>query len=199
VELEISVSLEHLMRTGRWTTAPVSADLISDTLRVTAAESSDAWHTTSYGFVHDTEHALIAPFAVGSAIEVSFVLDFTEQFDQAGLFLRASDREWMKAGVEILDGLPQLGAVVTHGVSDWSVAPVADWVGRAVTVRASRSDDAVTIRARVVGEEFRLVRLAYFASEVALDGGLYCCAPTRAGLTVTFTGFRQTAADESLH
>ncbi|WP_141991407.1 DUF1349 domain-containing protein [Rhodoglobus vestalii] len=187
------------MRTGRWTTAPVSADLVSDTLRVTAAESSDAWRTTSYGFVHDSEHALIAPFAVGSAIEVSFILDFTQQFDQAGLFLRSSDREWMKAGIEISDGLPQLGAVVTHGVSDWSVAPVADWVGRAVTVRASRTGDAITVRARVDDDNFRLVRLAYFAPDASIDGGLFCCAPTRAGLTVTFSDFRQTAADESLH
>lgn len=193
------MSLAGLMHTAHWTTQPVAAELIDVTLRVRAVKNSDAWRTTSYGFVHDTEHALIEPMPVDSAIEVSFVLDFVEQFDQAGLFLRASDSEWMKAGVEISDGQPQLGAVVTHGFSDWSVAPIPEWAGRTVTVRASRSGDALTVRARVDDEAFRLVRVAHFSPEVSIEGGLFCCSPTRSGLTVTFTGYRQTSADESLH
>src|SRR5690606_41566187 len=44
--------------------------------------------------------------------------------------------------------------------SDWSVAPVPGWAGRLVTVRASRAGDAVTVRARVDDEPFRLVRVA---------------------------------------
>ena len=35
---------------------------------MTAAEGSDAWRPTAYGFVHDTEHALLAPLPVGAAI-----------------------------------------------------------------------------------------------------------------------------------
>ncbi|QYH36327.1 DUF1349 domain-containing protein [Salinibacterium sp. M195] len=193
------MTLIELMGTARWTTEPVAVEFSDETLRVTAAENSDAWRTTSYGFVHDTEHAFISPLPVDSAIEVSFVLDFSEQFDQAGLFVRESDSEWMKAGVEISDGAPQLGAVVTHGFSDWSVAPVAEWSGRTVTMRASRTGNAITVRARVDDDDFRLVRLAYFSPEANLEAGLYCCGATRAGLVVTFTGYRQTDADVSLH
>ena len=61
--------------------------------------------------------------------------------------LRAAEDRWIKAGVEGADGVPQVGAVVTNPVSDWSVGPVPAWVGRSVTVRASRSGDAVTIHA----------------------------------------------------
>jgi len=149
--------------------------------------------------VHDTEHALLVPFAGEQAVEVSFLLDYTEQFDQAGLFLMESPTSWIKAGVEVSDALPQVGAVVTHGFSDWSVAPVPEWRGREVTIRASRSGDAVTVRARVDAEPWRLVRVAHLDPTAVLRAGIYCAAPTRSGLVVTFTGFRITEPDAALH
>ncbi len=103
---------------GRWTNEPVSADVVDGDLLVTATEGSDAWRTTSYGFVHDTEHALLRPLEQESAVEVEFLADFSEQFDQAGLFVRTDETNWIKAGVELSDGEEQLGAVVTRGESD---------------------------------------------------------------------------------
>ncbi|KAA9089341.1 DUF1349 domain-containing protein [Microbacterium radiodurans] len=190
--------------TGRWTHDPESVDEAGDSLIVTAREGSDAWRTTSYGFVHDTEHALLAPLAPDSAVEVSFRLDFAAQFDQAGVFLRVDDETWIKAGVEHSDGVDGLGAVVTRGVSDWSLAPVEGWSGRIVTVRASRSGDAVTVRARVEGtpgadDDWRLVRVAPLAPDAEVAAGPFCCAPTRSGLRVEFTAWRVTPADASLH
>lgn len=184
---------------GAWTHAPASAVPEGDHLLVEAVEGSDAWRVTSYGFVHDSEHALVAPLPPDAAVEVTFVAAFAEQFDQAGVFLRASDEVWVKAGVEYADGVPQVGAVVTTPVSDWSVAPVPDWSGREVTVRASRSGDAVTIRAGLVGEPLRLVRVAPFPADADVHAGPYCCAPTRAGLAVRFTRWAIGPADSSLH
>lgn len=60
------------------------------------------------------EHALLEPLAAGHAIEVRFWLDYEAQFDQAGLFLRVSDTEWRKAGVEVSDGVAQVGAVAAR-------------------------------------------------------------------------------------
>ena len=193
------MSLQDLVERGRWTHEPEAVRLEGDELRVTAVEGSDAWRTTSYGFVHDSEHALLEDLSGDFGLEVSFRLDYTEQFDQAGLFLRVDERTWIKAGVEVSDGVAQLGAVVTHETSDWSVAPVPEWVGRVVTVRASRSGDAVTIRARVDDEELRLVRLAWLDPAASVSAGLLCAAPTRAGLTVTFTGHRVGEPDAALH
>lgn len=191
--------LEPLLRQGHWTHDPIAAAFHGERLTVTAAEGSDAWRHTAYGFVHDSEHGLLAPMPAQSGVEVSFILDYTEQFDQAGLLLRESATEWIKAGVEVSDGAPQVGAVVTHGTSDWSVAPVPDWVGREVSIRASRSGDAVTIRARVQGEDWRLVRVAHLDPGAHVGAGLYCAAPTRAGLAVTFTDYRTGEPDTSLH
>lgn len=193
------MSLRELVDTASWTHEPEAAVLDGDVLRVTAVEGSDAWRTTSYGFVHDSEHALVERIDGAFSVEVSFVLDYTEQFDQAGVFLRVDERNWIKAGVEVSDGTPQLGAVVTRDFSDWSVSPVPEWVGRVVTVRVSRDGDAVTVRAWADDEQPRLVRVAYLDPDAAVSAGPLCAAPTRAGLTVSFTGYRVGAPDEALH
>ena len=185
--------------TGTWLHPPVRAEESGGELVVEPAEGSDFWRHTSYGFVHDDGPALLAPFPVGSAVEVSFRLDFTAQFDQAGVLVRVDDRHWTKAGVEVSDGQPQLGAVVTREVSDWSVAPVPEWSGREVTVRASRVGDALTVRARAGGEPWRLVRLAPLDPAAEALAGPFCCSPTRGGLVVRFTGWRHGPADRELH
>ena len=74
-----------------------------------------------------------------------------------------------------------------------------EWTGRTVTIRASRSGDALTVRARVDAEPWRLVRVAPLAPDAAASAGPFCCAPSRADLTVHFTSWTTSAADESLH
>ena len=155
---------------GTWTHPPAAVATDGDLLTVTAAEGSDAWRHTAYGFVHDTEHALLAPLAVGEAVEVTVQATFTGEFDQAGVFVRAGDDHWVKAGLEHADGELNLGAVVTLGRSDWSVAPV-DWNGRQVTVRVSRGPESLTIRARVDNEPFRLVRAVRRQRRTAVSTG----------------------------
>ncbi|RLK13515.1 hypothetical protein DER29_4539 [Micromonospora sp. M71_S20] len=185
---------------GEWCNEPVRAETgPAGELLVQPAEGSDLWRHTSYGFVHDDAPALLAPLPVGEAVEVAFVLDYGEQFDQAGVLVRVDERNWVKAGVEVSDGQPQVGAVVTREVSDWSVAPVPMWAGREVTVRVSRDRDALTVRARSDDEPWRLVRLAPLAQEAVAAAGPYCCSPTRAGLRVRFTGWRRGPADAALH
>lgn len=184
---------------GQWTNQPAALREDNGDLVVSATEGSDAWRTTSYGFIHDSEHSLLTPMPQGSALEVTFTAAFEGQFDQAGLMLRADRETWIKAGLELADGSLNLGGVVTLGRSDWSIAPVPHWAGRRVTVRASRTGDAVKIRAGIEGEPMQLVRIAPFPAEREVAAGPYCCAPTRSGLEVRFHSWRITAADVGVH
>ena len=183
---------------GSWTREPVSQSQEGAVLTVEAAAESDWWRTTSYGFIHDDGHALVKDFPNESSVEVSFILDYTEQFDQAGIFITADNENWIKAGVEFCDGFPQVGAVVTQTKSDWSVAPVAEWMNKEVTIRVSRSGDAVTVRAGINGD-LRLVRVAPLDPTRTWSAGPMFCAPTRAGLRVTFTKWSEGPADLELH
>jgi regulation of enolase protein 1 (concanavalin A-like superfamily) len=183
---------------GTWTREPVSLSQGGAILTVEAAAESDWWRTTAYGFIHDDGHALVKEFPNESAIEVSFILDYTEQFDQAGIFITADNENWIKAGVEFCDGFPQVGAVVTQTNSDWSVAPVPEWMNKEVTIRVSRSGDAVTVRAGINGD-LRLVRVAPLDPSRIWSAGPMFCAPTRAGLKISFTKWSEGPADSELH
>ena len=189
---------EQSWDTGEWSVEPAATRREGAHLLVTAREGTDAWRETAYGYITDDAHGLLAPMQNGQAIEVTFVADFNQQFDQAGLMLRASETQWIKAGVEFADGVLQLGAVVTRDTSDWSSGPV-DWVGREVTMSASRSGNAIMIRAKVDGEPYRLIRLAWVDPALTLAAGPYLCAPTNADLTVRFTGWRLLPAEETIH
>lgn len=184
---------------GTWTNPPVSEVHEGGDLLVTAAQGSDAWRTTAYGFVHESEHALVRGFTPDCAVEVSFLCELSEQFDQAGLMVRADPETWVKAGVELSDGVPQLGAVVTRQYSDWSVAPVPQWLGRVVTIRASRAGNALTIRARVDNGDWGLVRVCSWRDHLETVAGPHLAAPTRAGLTVRFLSWDVGEADVGLH
>lgn len=183
---------------GTWTNPPADSHTESGDLLVDAVEGSDAWRVTSYGFVHDSEHALLTPMSEQRAVEVVFHADFQAQFDQAGVFVRFGPEQWIKAGCEFSDGVLQLGAVVTNGMSDWSVAPV-DWLGRKVRIRVSWAGDALTVRAGLDGDELRLVRVAPIVPRGPVEAGPFCCAPTREGLRVRFTEWSAGPADASLH
>lgn len=191
---------------GTWTHAPYDVRIThADTLKASAHQGSDAWRVTSYGFTRDSENALVVPFSPGTAMEVTFVPRFTEDFDQAGIFIRASATRWVKAGLELSDDHLQLGAVVTDGVSDWSVAPVDEWRKSRVRLRVSWSGDAITVRAGFDGAPLRLVRLLPWSPDLATttQAGPYVASPSRtrdyAPLTVEFHEWVRTNADESLH
>jgi len=184
--------------TGVWLNPPLNSETIATGFNVVAKENSDFWQKTSYGFIHTDGHALLNEFPQDSAIEISWMLDYDKQFDQAGLIVYYDDENWIKAGVEFADGSPQLGAVVTQGKSDWSVSPVSEWMNKEVFLRFSRTDDALTIRAKADGE-WRLVRLAPLEPTLNWKVGLFCASPTRGGLKVLFKSLNWTEPDKSLH
>lgn len=184
---------------GTWLNKPDVTSYVGHRLLVTAEQGSDLWRTTYYGFERDSGHALLYDFPDESACEVTFQVDYDQQFDQAGILIRANEKHWVKAGVEVSDGLPQLGAVATDGDSDWSCAPVPHWLGESVTIRASRQRDALIIRARQGSRPWQLVRVVPFATADSVQAGLYCAAPERSGLQVTFEHVEFGPADASLH
>lgn len=187
-------------REGVWSNKPLSCTERNGQFIVEAAEGSDYWQKTMYEFQHDSGHALLAPWQEEEAVEVTFSLQgLTELYDQAGIMLWYSDTEWIKAGIEVSDGVLHAGAVVTDGYSDWSLSPVAEWAGETVTFRASRMKDAVIIRARTEQQPWRTLRVARFPHKSGVQAGPFLCAPTRAGLTVAFTRWVSTEPDVDVH
>ena len=191
-----------LLADGAWTTPPRAVEEDGEGLVVECVGGSDFWRTTYYGFERDSGHALLSPYADGRSLEVTFVADLDHQYHQAGLVVRADDRHWLKAGLEVSDGVPQLGAVVTDGVSDWSCGAVPEWAGATVTIRVSWTRGALLVRARAEDGPWRLVRLAPWPHATA-SAGPFAAAPDRAAdgppLRVRFTSVVPGDADAELH
>lgn len=184
---------------GVWTNPPARRLGSGPDLQVTASEGSDAWRETAYGFTFATENALLSPFMPDTAMEVEFTAQTFEQFDQAGIFLRAAPDLWVKAGVEFADGQLQAGAVVTSPKSDWPSSPHHEWLGKRTVVRASWKGDALTIRAGLAGHPLELLRVAPFSPAGPVSAGPYVASPASARFEAVFHSWRITAADASLH
>lgn len=173
-----------------WLNPPASWAPRGDGLEIRTAPDTDFWAATHYGFVRDTGHALLRTVSAEFRLRATFAGDYREQYDQAGLLLRLDAGNWIKAGVEYVDGTEQLSAVVTREVSDWSVVPLArvSAVTSPVTVELHREGDTVTIRYGTGGEEpSALLRLAWFPPGLPARAGPMCASPDGAGCTVRFT------------
>ena len=120
---------------------------------------------------------------------MSFVVDFHEQFDQAGVLVRADETHWVKAGVEISDGEVHVGAVTTHDMSDWSLAPVPSsdrHHGDRASELAGRC--ARRARSRLPASPWQAGSRVPWLPSDPVRAGPYVAAPSRAGLQVRITG-----------
>jgi uncharacterized protein len=172
-----------------WLNEPARWSENDEGLEISPDEGSDFWRITDYGFIHDNGHARLAPVDGDFTASVEITADYREQFDQAGLMLRVDAENWLKTGIEFVDGRCFLSAVVTRGFSDWSVIPL-DGCPERLGVRLHRAGDAVTIETSINREPFQIMRVTYLPAGGASGVGPTCCAPTKAGFTAKFTDFK---------
>lgn len=175
---------EWLNRPNAWTSSDAK-------LEVTTDVDTDFWVTTHYGFVRDTGHALLREVGKQFRLTTTFSGEYREQYDQAGLLLRIDERNWIKTGIEYVDGERMISAVATREYSDWSVVPLGHTSDPAgpVTVDLQREGDTVTIRYGLGGEADTLLRMAYFPPDTRAQAGPMCASPDGKGFTVHFTEF----------
>ncbi|KQT85739.1 DUF1349 domain-containing protein [Aurantimonas sp. Leaf443] len=184
---------------GRWLNEPADWRGTADGIALVAEEGSDFWRETHYGFVHDSGHFLGLETAPAFTAQVRVRAALAELYDQAGLMVRASERHWLKGGVEISDGIAQIGSVLTEDRSDWACAPFSGDPSD-FTLRLSLKDGVLRLQVRDAAGDFRLLRLCPFAAKGPVLVGPMACAPKRSGLAVAFSDFvLGPAEDKDLH
>lgn len=181
---------------GAWTNEPASVKHHPLGITVEAADHSDAWADPNTGESVVSANALVAPFPPDTAMEVAFVADMTEQYDQAGMFILADDQNWAKVGAELTAGQVQLCSTVTRGRSDRAESYSQDWNGRAIRMRISRNENVVTFWASLDADPFQLTRMFHIDRSVPLRAGPYLASPLRKGLSITFTDWVVTKPDD---
>jgi regulation of enolase protein 1 (concanavalin A-like superfamily) len=125
---------EHL----EWLNEPEQWSLQANRLQVRTDEKTDFWRETHYGFIRDSGHFLFLETAGDFTAQVKIQGQFSHLYDQAGLMVRLDDRQWVKAGAEISDGMALLSSVLTSDQSDWATGsfpgdPSAFWIRATVS------------------------------------------------------------------
>ncbi|MFC4874895.1 DUF1349 domain-containing protein [Negadavirga shengliensis] len=172
-----------------WHNPPQEWSFSHETLVLHADPKTDFWRKTHYGFVRDNGHFWYVNQKGDFEATVKLVAEYRDQYDQAGLMVRLDNENWVKAGVEYVNGVQHASVVVTREFSDWSVksletAPTAIWL------KMRREHDFLEISYSIDAERFQMLRLAYFPPSVEMQVGIMAAAPEGNGFKALFEKFQ---------
>ena len=105
----------------QWFNEPTKWEIKNNSLTMNVTPQSDYWRVSHYGFTVDDAPFLYTMRGGEFEVKVKVTGDYTARFDQAGLMLRIDHENYIKAGIEFVDGKYNLSTVVTHHTSDWSI------------------------------------------------------------------------------
>lgn len=171
-----------------WQHQPAQWKEIGDSLTETVEPGTDYWRVTHYGFIRDNGPFRFQTQAGDFEAKVHITGHYSELYHQAGLMIRIDEKNWIKTGIEFVDGKQNISAVVTRNVSDWSVIPRSD-SPESIWLRLQRRGDAVQVEYSLNNATWSMLRLAYFPPDVPVQIGMVAAAPGKQSFSVTFDHF----------
>lgn len=172
-----------------WYNEPPVWNVQENTIQVTSGAKTDFWRETHYGFIRDNGHFFYQPVKGDFIVEVKVSGEYQELYDQAGIMLRLDQANWLKCGIEYVNGVQHLSAVVTRDYSDWSVVPMPQNPD-SLLMHVTRRSTAIEVQYSLDGEQYTMFRLAYLTPVETLNVGLMCASPDGNGFSMTFEGFK---------
>ncbi len=171
-----------------WFNEPAEWAIDGGALTMTVTPQSDYWRISHYGFTVDDAPFFWAEYGGEFEAKVKISGEYKARFDQAGLMLRIDNENYIKAGIEYVDGKYNLSAVVTHHTSDWSVITLDQPVPY-VWIKAVRRLDAVEIFYSFDDVNYTLMRNAWMQDNIPMKVGLMGACPDGAGFRARFENF----------
>ena len=177
-------------QTSKWTWehAPTDWHEKSGSLTETVPAGTDYWRVTHYEFIRDNGPFRYQVHDGDFEARVRISGQYRELYHQAGLMIRIDERNWIKSGIEFVNGKQNLSAVVTRDCSDWSVIPLPD-NPEFIWLKFQRHKEALKIEYSPDNTNWSMLRLAYFPPNVPVKIGLMAAAPGNLDFLVTFDYF----------
>jgi regulation of enolase protein 1 (concanavalin A-like superfamily) len=170
-----------------WRSEPRRWQALPDGIQLMTDAGTDFWRHTHYGFVRDNGHFRFDTVHRDFELEVTIAGEYRDQYDQAGLMVRTDDEHWIKCGIELVDDIELVSAVVTNGLSDWAVAPrTKEARGTPLRLALERTVDVITI-SYGPPKHPTMLRMAPFKTG-ATQAGIMAASPQGGGFEVTFSG-----------
>ncbi|HBV15292.1 DUF1349 domain-containing protein [Chryseobacterium carnipullorum] len=172
-----------------WFNEPEKWEIKNNSLSMSVTPQSDYWRISHYGFTVDDAPFYYTTYGGEFEAKVKITGNYKARFDQMGLMLRTDEKNYIKAGIEFVDGKYNLSTVVTHGTSDWSVIAL-DKAPPEVWIKAVRRLDAVEVFYSFDDKNYTMIRNAYLQDNTPVMVGLMAACPDGNGFTAVFEGFK---------
>lgn len=172
----------------QWFNEPESWNIKGGTLTMDVTPQSDYWRISHYGFTVDDAPFLYTVRGGEFEAKVKISGEYKVRFDQTGLMLRIDKENYIKAGIEFVDGKYNLSTVVTHKTSDWSIIEL-DKPVEAVWIKAVRRLDAVEIFYSFDDKHYTMMRNCWMADNTPIMVGMMAACPDGKGFKAKFEHF----------
>jgi uncharacterized protein len=173
----------------QWLNEPSNWKIQDTIIEVTSNQNTDFWRKTHYGFIRDTGHFYFREFTGNFIAQVKVSGKYQDLYDQAGLMVRLDQNNWLKCGIELVEGVQQISAVVTRDYSDWSVMPMPN-NPTSIWLKVTRRDSAIEIHYSLDGQQYTMLRMAYLTSVATVGVGIMCASPEGTGFVTVFEQFK---------
>ncbi len=175
----------------QWFNEPENWSISNNTLMMDVTPQSDYWRISHYGFTVDDAPFLYTMRGGEFEVKVRISGEYKVRFDQAGLMLRIDKENYIKTGIEFVDGKYNLSTVVTHKTSDWSVIELDEPV-EYIWIKAVRRLDAVEIFYSFDDKDYIMMRNCWLQDNTPVMVGMMAASPDGSGFKVKFDNFRIT-------
>lgn len=173
----------------QWFNEPESWKIEDGRVTMEVTPHSDYWRISHYGFTVDDAPFLYTLRGGEFEVKVKISGEYKVRFDQAGLMLRIDKENYIKTGIEFVDGKYNLSTVVTHKTSDWSVIELEKPV-EYVWIKAVRRLDAVEIFYSFDDKEYTMMRNCWLNDNTPVMVGMMAACPDGEGFKAIFEGFK---------
>lgn len=177
-------SMQHM----QWFNEPENWEIEDGRLTMDVPGGCDYWRISHYGFTVDDGPLLYTTVGGEFEAKVKISGDYKVRFDQAGLMIRIDHENWLKAGIEYVDGKYNISAVVTHKTSDWSVIQLEKPVSH-IWIKAVRRLDAVELFYSFDDKEYTMMRNCWMQDNCPVMVGMVAACPDGDGFKAKFESF----------
>lgn len=172
----------------QWYNEPQKWDINNKTLTMFVTPQTDYWRISHYGFTVDDAPFYYANYGGEFEVKVKLTGAYKARFDQMGLMIRTDHENYIKTGVEFVDGKFNVSTVVTHTTSDWSVTTL-EKVPPFIWVKAVRKLDAIEIFYSFDDVNYIMTRNAPLKDNHPVMVGLMAASPDGKGFEAKFEHF----------
>lgn len=180
----IAQSLEKM----QWYNEPAKWEIKTNSLIMQVTPKSDYWRISHYGFTVDDAPFYYATYGGEFEAKVRLKGAYKARFDQMGIMIRTDYKNYIKTGVEFVDGKFNVSTVVTHEKSDWSVLPL-EKTPPYIWIKVVRRLDAVEIFYSLDDQTYIMTRNAPLQDNAPVMIGLMAASPDGDGFEATFDNF----------